>query len=152
MEKLKIIFNGNPDTGSGNINRARIALVTPLLLGLAGATYQSVISPELGIIPPLVTMLVPAVIGITEMFRQFRISNKKNAKIDKTFYVNNSATAKTENENRSIWPEGATEYDRNMAGHLYYSLREKGVSPKDAQNAVSKLVDKVAEERREKNK
>ena len=45
MDRLKIIFNGNPNTGSENIIRAAMAVTIPLLTGLGGAAYQSVTSP-----------------------------------------------------------------------------------------------------------
>lgn len=86
MDKLRawssLVLNGNPDSGVGNITRAGMSAMIPILLGLGGATIQSINSPELGIIPPLVTMLVPIAIGVVEMFRQFRIIDRKNDEID----------------------------------------------------------------------
>lgn len=81
MEKLKVIFNGNPDIGLGNVNRAIIAATVPLL-SIGGAIHQSLTSPEIGVIPPLITMFVPFAMAALEMSRQFRILNKKNKEID----------------------------------------------------------------------
>lgn len=82
MDKLKTIFNGNPDSGVGNIQRAGMAAMIPIMMGLGGATIQLSRSPELGIIPGLIIMLVPASMGILEMFRQFKIIDRKNEEMD----------------------------------------------------------------------
>lgn len=83
MNRLKTIFNGDPDSGVGNVIRSGMAASIPMLIGLAGAVYQNLTSPELGIIPPIITVLGPTAIGIIEMFRQFRITDKKNDEMDK---------------------------------------------------------------------
>lgn len=88
MTTFKEIFNGNPDSAVGNIQRSGMAAMIPIVIGLGGAVIQNLTSPELGIIPPLVTMLVPTTIGIMEMFRQFKITDRKNEKMDKRFYEN----------------------------------------------------------------
>lgn len=82
MNKLRMIFNGNPDSGVGNIQRAGLSAAIPILMGLGGAAIQLLKTPEIGLIPALITMLVPATIGIIEMFRQFGIVDKKNKAID----------------------------------------------------------------------
>ena len=81
MDRLKIIFNGNPNTVSGNINRAIIAATVPLL-SIGTAIHQSLTSPEIGIVPPLITMFVPTAIAALEMFRQSRVLGKKNKEMD----------------------------------------------------------------------
>lgn len=88
MDKLKIIFNGNPDSGVGNVIRSGMAVIIPMMIGLGGAVVQNLTHPELGIIPPLVTMLGPTAIGILEMFRQFRITDRKNEEMDRRFFGN----------------------------------------------------------------
>ena len=52
MDKLKIIFNGNPDSGVGNVIRSGMAVIIPMMIGLGGAVVQNLTHPELGIIPP----------------------------------------------------------------------------------------------------
>ena len=86
MDKLKTIFNGNPDSGVGNVIRSGMAVIIPMMIGLGGAVVQNLTHPELGIIPPLVTMLGPTAIGILEMFRQFRITDKKNNVADERLH------------------------------------------------------------------
>ncbi|VVA44210.1 conserved hypothetical protein [Candidatus Roizmanbacteria bacterium] len=88
MDKLKTIFNGNPESGVGNVIRSGMAVMIPMMIGLGGAVYQNLTHPELGIIPPLVTMLGPTAIGILEMFRQFRITDRKNEEMDRRFFGN----------------------------------------------------------------
>ena len=83
MKSLEIILNGNPDSALGNISRSVMAFAIPMALGLGGAVVQNLTEPELGIVPPLLTMLVPTAIGILEMFRQFRVTDKKNEEIDR---------------------------------------------------------------------
>lgn len=86
MATINEIFNGNPESGLGNIPRSVMAFAIPMALGLGGAIMQNLTSPELGIIPPLLTMLTPTAIGIMEMFRQFRIIDKKNDEMDRRFF------------------------------------------------------------------
>ena len=88
MATIGEILNGNPDSAVGNVIRSGMAVAIPFLTGLGGAVIQSIRSPELGIVPPLVTMLVPIAIGVAEMFRQFRITDRKNDEMDKRFYGN----------------------------------------------------------------
>jgi len=88
MPELKAIFNGNPDSGVGNIQRAGLSAAIPILMGLGGATIQLLKNPEVGLVPALITMLVPTAIGIIEMFRQFRITDRKNAQMDRRFFEN----------------------------------------------------------------
>ena len=88
MDKLKTIFNGNPESGVGNVIRSGMAVIIPMMIGLGGAVVQNLTHPELGIIPPLVTMLGPTAIGILEMFRQFRITDRKNEEMDRRFFGN----------------------------------------------------------------
>jgi len=88
MATIREIFNGNPDSAVGNVIRSGLAVAIPILTGLGGAVIQSIKSPELGIIPPLVTLLAPTAIGIMEMFRQFRITDKKNDEMDRRFFRN----------------------------------------------------------------
>ena len=88
MPELKAIFKGNPDSGVGNIQRAGLSAAIPILMGLGGATIQLLKNPEVGLVPALITMLVPTAIGIIEMFRQFRITDRKNAQMDRRFFEN----------------------------------------------------------------
>lgn len=62
------------------------------------------------------------------------------------------STGSSSREINDIWPEGTTEYDKDMARKLFNTVVDKGASPKDTAKAVSNLVEKVAEERREKKK
>lgn len=86
MTTIGEIFNGDRKSGASNIPRAAMAFGIPMLLGLGGATLQSLSSPELGIVPPLLTMLTPTAIGIMEMFRQFRLTDKKNDEADERLH------------------------------------------------------------------
>lgn len=88
MATISEIFNGDPESGLSNIPRSVMAFAIPMALGLNGAVVQNLTSPELGIIPPVLTMLTPIAIGIMEMFRQFRITDRKNAQMDKRFFEN----------------------------------------------------------------
>ena len=88
MTKLSEILNGQPESGSGNIIRSGMAVMIPIVLGFGGAVIQNITHPELGIVPPLLTMLAPTAIGIMEMFRQFRITDKKNEEMDQRFFDN----------------------------------------------------------------
>ena len=82
MATIREIFNGNPESGSSNISRSALAFAIPMALGFGAAVIQNLSLPELGIIPPLATMLVPTAIWILEMFRQFRLTDKKNDEMD----------------------------------------------------------------------
>ncbi|MFA6081437.1 MAG: hypothetical protein WC741_03445 [Patescibacteria group bacterium] len=88
MATIKEIFNGDPENGSSNIPRSVMAFAIPMVFGYGGAIIQNVTSPELGIVPPIVTMIVPVTIGILEMLRQFRITDKKNDEMDRRFFGN----------------------------------------------------------------
>jgi len=83
MTTIGEIFNGDRKSGASNIPRAAMAFGIPMLLGLGGATLQSLSSPELGIVPPLLTMLTPTAIGIMESFDNLDSLIKKMTKLTK---------------------------------------------------------------------
>lgn len=86
MATVSEIFNGDPKSGSNNIPRSAMAFAIPMALGFGGAIIQNLTSPELGIIPPVLTLLAPTALGIIEMFRQFRLTDRKNDEADERLH------------------------------------------------------------------
>lgn len=73
MDKFKMVFNENPDSGVGNIQRAGLSATIPI--GGNDPTFKNSRSRSYSRLNHDVSANS---MGIIEMFRQFRITDKKN--------------------------------------------------------------------------